>query len=336
MTRHDLFATAIMLLCATAVSAQPVPAKVAAAPQALAFFNQNPTVQIYGLPRAAGYTALADGQQQLAFHLSQSSHFIKQDSGDESLLFDGATTRAALVYKRGFGKGWQLSATLPFVAHSGGFADSLVEGFHRAFGLDLGGRNQTPDGQQHFRYSRDGQTLLAVDDSPSGIGDIRLTLKKRLAGYGDWGASVAAQLKLPTGDADELTGSGGTDLAIWGVIGNNQDGQSPWRMLAAVGLLYTSDGDVLPALRRNIAGFGWLTLGYAVQPHVVISGQLYVHSALYEDTDLEALDGVAVQGALGVHWQVTPSSIVSAAFIEDLNAGVSPDVALALAVEHTF
>lgn len=335
MTKCTLLAAIVALTCATVVLAQPAPTG-SAAPQALAFFNQNPTVQIYGLPRAAGYTVIADGQQQLAFHLSQSSHFIRQYSGDESLLFDGATTRAALVYKRGFGNGWQLSATLPFVAHSGGFADSLVEGFHRAFGLDLGGRNQTADGQQHFRYSRNGQTLLAVDDSPSGIGDIRLTLKKRLAGYGDWDASVAAQLKLPTGDADELTGSGGTDLAIWGVIGNNQGGQSPWRMLAAAGLLYTSDGDVLPTLRRNVAAFGWLTLGYAVQPHVVLSGQLYVHSGLYEDTELEALDGVAVQGALGVHWQVTPKSTVSAAFIEDLNAGVSPDVALELAVEHTF
>lgn len=319
-----------------ALQAQPPEPGTSAAPQAFAFFDQTPTAQIYGLPRAGGYAVLGAQRQQLTLYVSQSSHFLQEDEGGESLLFDGATTRAALVYARGLGRGWQLRATLPFVAHGGGFADSFVDDWHRVFGLPRGDRADAPDDRQVYRYERDGQTRLTVDDSPSGIGDARLALKKRLAGFGDWGLSVAAQLKLPTGDAGSLTGSGGIDLALWGIIGNNQQRASPWRMLAAGGVLYTADGDVLPDMRRNTVGFGWLALGYALTPTLVARAQLYLHTSFYDDTALEALNGTAVQGAFGFDWQFARRSALSLALIEDLNPGVTPDVGLVLGISRAF
>lgn len=334
MRKRGIIVLAVMLWAVQA-AAQPSP-NTGAAPQAFAFFDQNPVAQVYGLPRAGGYTVLAPGRQRLTLHLSQSSHFIAQTHNGETLLFDGATTRAALVYARGLGAGWQARITLPFVAHNGGFADNLINEFHDLFGFGEGLRGAVPDGRQIYRYRRDGQTRLRVEGSPADIGDIRLGLKKRLGGFGDWALTAAAQVKLPTGDAGELTGSGGTDLAVWAVIGNNRRRTSAWRMLAAAGVLYTSDGDVLADLRRNVAAFGWAVLGYALTPRFIVRGQVYLHTPFYDNTSIEALDSVAVQGAFGFEWRLARQTGLSVAMVQDLNAGVTPDVAVLLSLDHVF
>jgi len=306
------------------------------APQPLTFSDQSPTVSIYGLPRADGYTVAQPGAWHAGLRIDYTSHYTEQESGNESLLFDGETTRAALVFRRGFQGRWQASVEIPFVDHSGGFADGFIDDFHDVFGFADGGRSGAPDDRQTFRYQRDGRLALDVSDSPSGVGDVRLGLKKRLPGVGDWGMAVAGELKLPTGDADRLTGSGAADVSLWATIGNNQSGTSRWRMLAGAGGLYSGEGDVLERQRVQEVAFGWATLGYALTPAFVVEVQAYAHSAFYEDTDIEALDGTAVAGALGFDWQLTQQSSLDFAIIEDLNTGASPDVSFMLGLRHAF
>lgn len=306
------------------------------APQPLTYSDQSPTASVYGLPRADGYTVAAPGAWHAGLRVDYTSHYSEQESANERLLFDGETTRAALLFTRGFAGRWQATIEIPFVDHSGGFADGFIDDFHDAFGFADGGRAGAPDDRQTFRYERDGRLALDVSDSPSGIGDVRLGAKKRLAGFGDWATSVAGQLKLPTGDADRLTGSGAADLALWATIGNNQTGHSPWRLLAGGGGVYTGDGDVLEGQRVQTAAFGWATIGYALFDAFVVSVQAYAHTPFYEDTDIEALDGTAVAGALGFDWRVTDRSRLDFAIIEDLNTGASPDVSFVLGLRHAF
>ena len=326
------------LLFSTMFGIAPVCAQAddAQAPQPLAFSDQSPTVAIYGLPRADGYTVVEPGAWRGGLRVDFTSHYTEQNSGNESLLFDGETTRAALVFERGLANDWQASIEIPFVDHSGGFADGFIDDFHDLFGFSDGGRSGAPRDRQSFRYERDGRVALDVSDSPSGVGDVRLGLKKRLAGFGDWGMALAGELKLPTGDADRLTGSGAADVSLWGTIGNNQNGLSRWRMLAGVGGLYSGEGDVLEDQRVQEVAFGWATLGYAVLPSVVVKVQGYAHSPFYEDTDIEALDGTAVSGALGIDWQLSERSRMEFSIIEDLNTGVSPDVSFLLGLRHGF
>ena len=308
----------------------------AQAPQPLAFSDQSPTVAVYGLPRADGYTVAEPGAWHAGLRVDYPSHFSEQQSGNESLLFDGETTRAAIIFERGLANDWQATVEIPFVDHSGGFADGFIDDFHDVFGFADGGRSDAPRDRQTFRYQRDGRVALDVSDSPSGIGDIRLGLKKRLAGMGDWGMAVAGELKLPTGDADRLTGSGAADVSLWATVGNNQNGISRWRMLAGAGGLYSGKGDVLEDQRVQEVAFGWATLGYALAPAFVVEVQAYAHSAFYDDTDIEALDGTAVSGALGFDWRLSERSQLEFAIIEDLNTGASPDVSFLLGLRHAF
>ncbi|GAB3672041.1 DUF3187 family protein [Salinisphaera aquimarina] len=305
-------------------------------PRPFSFSDQSPTVAIYGLPRAQGYTVAERGHWHAGVQVDYTSHYTAQDNAREQLLFDGETTRAALLFRRGFAHRWQASIEIPFVDHSGGIGDGFIDDFHDTFGFADGGRSRAPRDRQQFRYRRDGRLALDVSDSPSGLGDVRMGLKKRLPGIGGWGAAVAGELKLPTGDADRLTGSGGTDVALWATVGNNQNGASDWRLLAGAGGLYSGEGDVLSDQRVQGVGFGWASIGYALTPDFVVQVQANTHSAFYENTGLEALDGVAVQGALGLDWQVTERSALAFAIIEDLNTGASPDVSFTLGLQHGF
>jgi hypothetical protein len=324
---------ATQALAVTSTSAQGEDTR---APQPLAYSDQSPTVGIYGLPRADGYTVAPADEWHARLRVDYTSHYTEQQSANERLLFDGETTRAALLFTRGFRGRWQASIEIPFVDHSGGFADGFIDDFHDLFSFADGGRSQAPKHRQAFRYERDGRLALDVSDSPSGIGDARLGLKKRLSGVGEWGMSVAGELKLPTGDADRLTGSGAADLSLWGTIGNNQNGQSRWRMLAGAGGLYSGKGDVLEQQRVRGVAFGWATLGYALLRNFVVEVQAYAHGPFYEDTGIKALDGTAVAGALGFDWQLSERSSLDFAIIEDVNTGASPDVSFMLGLRHAF
>lgn len=302
----------------------------------LPFFNQSPLILIYGLPTAHGPEVVAKDKQQLGLNLDYSSHFVSRSNARESLVLDGETTRLALTYRRGFAHGLEAAIEVPFITHSGGFADGFIDDFHDLTGFSDGGRSRAPHDRQLYRYIRDGKTLLDVDDSPSGLGDIRLSVAKQLPLTGATLASVSAQLKLPTGAAGDLTGSGSTDVAVWATAGRGDVLFNGFSVVGAAGALYAGKGKVLASQRQRAAGFGWLTLGYAWTPRFVTKVQLYVHSPLYQHSDITAVQGVAVQGGAGFAWHFTRATHFDLSIIEDLDAEASPDVTFNLSLRHGF
>lgn len=331
MRKHLRTLLAAAALCASSQAwATPPPV------EPLPFFNQNPLILVYGLPTARGPQILPNGAQRLALNLDFTSHFVNRAGGGEAIILDGETTRLGLTYRRGLAQGLEASIELPFIDHSAGFADSAIDEFHDITGFSDGGRSKGPDKRQLYQYRRDGRTLLQVDDGPSGLGDLRLGLSKALQLEGATSASISAQLELPTGDADELTGSESVDFATWLTLGRADVLFTGFSVVGAAGGLYTSRGEVLPQQRQRAAGFGWLTLGYGWTPRFTLKAQLYVHSALYENSRLEAVDAVAVQGALGFAWHFAQATRMDLSIVEDLNQDASPDVSFNLSLRQGF
>lgn len=324
------------LLSALLTALLPAAGVCAAEVQPFAIYNQSPVLQVYGLPLPRGFRVLPEAAQELDFTLDLTNNFESQTGPSESLVFDGETHRGTLIYRRGFAGNMEFSAELPFIKQDGGFMDGFIDDFHDVFGFGSGGRARAAEDQLLYRVIHNGSTLLNMVDSADGVGDLRLSLQRQLTGLPEnRGAAIGATLKLPVGDADDLTGSEAADLALWATYGT-ADAASPWGLLGSLGAIYTGAGEVLRELRRQGAVFATLTLGYAWNEQLQFKAQIYAHSALYKSTQLEALDGAPVQGALGGSWQFLPQWGLDVAVVEDLNVGASPDASFHFALKRRF
>jgi len=299
-------------------------------------FNQSPLVQIYGLPAPDAARVLHRGQQQTRVSFEVANNFLSVANATESLELDGETHRVSVVFKAGTPSG-EWGVEIPYISQSGGFLDHFVDGWHQFYGLPRGGRENVPADQLRFVYTRDGIERLRVTDASRGIGDIRL-----LAGW-QWpnretiDAALRASLKLPSGDAAQLHGSGAADFALWlsaacanGTCGNTL----AWN--AHAGALLLGRGDVLPEQQRRLVAFGGVGAAYRPWRPTVFKAELRAHSSFYRDSSLKPLGVSSLQLILGGTLIVDKDVAVDIGVTEDIRSKTAPDVSLLLSVRADF
>lgn len=303
--------------------------------QPYATFNQFQFLQVYGFPVMRHYQVLPEGARSSDFAFDLTNHLDADSNANENFIVDGEQLHLTMVFRQGFGDNMEWALEVPLVRQSGGFLDGPIDSFHDTFGFDRGRRENTKDDQVRYLYQRNGVTKIDIDDNQQGIGDIRVVVTRQFKDMPEGrGASISGLVKLPTGEADRLTGSGGVDASVWYTYGAEPVGDSRWSWLGSIGAMYTSDGDLIEDQRRNGAVFGSYTLGWQWTDTVQLKGQVYGHSALYRDTELDPLGEFAVLGIVGLGWRVTPEIDLDFGLVEDLHEGASADVSLHFAVRR--
>jgi hypothetical protein len=161
------------------------------------------------------------GARQHAFTLNAitSSHSTDEDFGDETLVLDGETTRVTLDYRYGLSDRLEIGIRLPYVWHESGSLDPLVKSWHDALGLPLGSRRDRDNNQLEFSYSDSAETLIDYQRNSNGRGDIRVLAGWLMTDGPNYSSALRFGLKLPTGDAGDFHGSGGTDASA-GIAGD--------------------------------------------------------------------------------------------------------------------
>ena len=107
-----------------------------------------------------------------ALHGAMANHWVSQDEADESVFFDGETGRVTAAFEYGFSDAHSFRLSIPWVSHSHGSLDGLINGWHALFGMSDGGRSRYPEDSFQYRYRRDeGEASLV--QSGSGLGDAR-------------------------------------------------------------------------------------------------------------------------------------------------------------------
>ena len=301
-------------------------------------FNQSPLIQIYGLPALGEARVLGPDESTLALHLQIANHFTGASSSTETLSLDGETRRLTLHWRQGLPGNREWGLELPYVSHDGGFLDMSIEKFHDTFRLPQNGRTDLPRNRIDYRYTRQGVSLVRLNRAVSGTGDVRLSAGKAVAtepASGGYTAAWRVSLKLPTGDAAELLGSGSTDLASWLSAATTRPPAS-WNLYGGGGLLLMSTGNVAPALQRRGVAFGTLGLSQKFFPSLSIHAQVDIHSPFYSDSGLRQLGRYAVQGLLGLDWEFVPRKFLAFSVSEDMVVGAAPDVAFNLSLTASF
>jgi len=303
--------------------------------------NQSPLVSIFGLPGAGNFLLMEPGKTELGLNAVLSSNYTKNNNARESIIIDGETTRFTLTARRGLAPRFEVGVKLPYIVQGGGFLDSAIESYHSAFGFPQGGRDLAPRNRLFYNYRRDGVDRLRIDNSGSGVGDLALTGAWQFyqsGGSEKEGLALNVSLKLPTGDSDQLLGSGSTDIALWLTGGSEAKFEfGKWTTYGAAGMLYLTEGKVLAVQQKNWAGFGTLGLGWQTPlAWLALKVQADAHTPFYRDSELKEMGANSVQLIAGGTIYLSGKTSLDIGVGEDLVVNSAPDVSFYLTLRNRF
>ena len=298
--------------------------------------NYNPLVAIHGLPSVGEAEVLGRGAASARLTYDLSSHYAVDETDSESILLDGETSRAAFIYRRGIVNDFELALTIPYIQHQAGGLDAFINDWHAAFGMPQGGRDLAQNNQFRYVYTRDSQTRFDRQNSSSGMGDISMRGTWQLQRSAALASALSLSVKLPTGNSDDLHGSGAVDAAVWY---KNEAVQQFFGLRGgsfySLGALYCGEGQVLPDLLRQLVGFGGVGAGIYFTDKLLFISQLDINTPFYS-SDLVELGSFAVQLTLGGSILLSEHGRINLGLGEDLVIDASPDVTFHLDGQWRF
>ena len=263
-----------------------------------------------------------------------SSHSTDEVFGDESLTLDGETTRLELGFRYGLTERLEIGLRIPYVWHETGTLDSLVEDFHKAFGLPNGKRDNREKDLLEFSYRDATGELFDYQSRSDGFGDARLIAGYRLTDGANHTAALRLGVKLPTGDSDEFHGSGGTDLSV-GIAGDLEEVFSVAGLngFYRAHLNFIGEPDLLTDRYEDIVWQVSTGLGYPLTRAIEARVQAVARSALY-DSKIEILGQTSVWIMLGANIRLSDNYQLSLGIAEDVKVRSAPDVSFQLALRY--
>ncbi len=324
------------LICAFTTSV-PVEKSLAEATTPFYTVNQNPLIQMHGLPPLEKGMITAPGTTTAWTILDIANASIAENVQQESIIIDGETYRLNFMFRHGLQKNIEVGVDIPYITHSGGALDGFIRNWHDLFGLSNSERNQFQEKRLRYEYSRNGVTQYRIVDTTDGIGDIRLSAAWQLRckkSPQHHCSALRAGLKLPTGKAEKLTGSGGVDLSL--ALTTSRTYQRVTFNYGG-GLLLNGHSDLLNEQQKRAAGFANLGLNYQPGHYswMVLKAQLDGHSAFY-DSALKNLGSDSLQINVGGTIRFSDKTALDISVVEDIVTSTVPDVVfhLALRMHH--
>lgn len=299
--------------------------------------NQNPFIQIFGLPptQQAKLLEAHDQAAEMVFDLANNS-VINETVGNEEITLDGETYRLGLTLRRAITNDFEVGTELPLVAHSNGVMDNFIKGWHSTFGLTNSKRDQSPSNTLKYEYRRNGVPVLGFTQPNNGIGDIRLFAARQLYRNTDSALSLHASLKLPTGDADQLHGSGAPDLAL-SAAHMRERWLSRWQLSTFLngGLLFLGKSERLSDIQRSTVAFGSTGILWDSHALIDIKAQIDGHTAFYR-SDLDQLGSRTVQLTVGGSIHFSQDARLDLGVGENLFTDTTPDFLINIAYKQSY
>lgn len=296
--------------------------------------SHNPFLQVFGLPAAEGADTCSPGETAFALSLDIGNHADADDLDGASAEIDGESYFLNLGFRRGLGSGVEIGLDLPLVAHSEGFLDGPIEKWHDFWGLS-NSRREGLRNQLRFRYAAPDGDIFELVSPAGGIGDLRLSAALPLgqAAGGTAKFALRAAIKLPTGDADELLGSGAVDYSL----SFHADRSLPMagremRLSALVGAVFPGDSDTLPVAQHDVVGIAGGAVAWQVTRRLALIGQLNAQSAIY-GSRLDVIGGESVQLSVGGGYAFSRGTMsLTFGLVEDLFDNVTTDFTLHIGI----
>jgi hypothetical protein len=326
----------IITVIVTAVLLSPFYSAQAADVRAFHNINQLPFKQIFGLPSLDNNPLTEAGKWRMNVITNFSNTYNISAKANDQIENDVETFRGSLIVSYGLRENWQLSLEVPYIQHDGGFLDDFIYDWHDFFSMPQNGRTKDNSDQLQVSYLSNSGSSFEMSDSGSGLGDIRIN-GAYTRPWKNRALIFSTELKLPTGDYDKLTGSGGFDFSV-GLTLNDPLSLEKYRITLYGGLAGIFLGDIdgeLAAVQNNFALAGRAGIGWQATKLIQLKLQLDAQSALYDST-LKEMGDPAFQLIMGGSLTFTEDVYLDISVAEDINTSTAADVAFQLALVVTF
>jgi hypothetical protein len=260
----------------------------------------------------------------LSLGLSHSSVYIIESRPSWTVNLDLELTELDVRYKKNFPGLFEVGVEVPVYRPIAGFMDGFLEWYHGTFGFPDYGRSDRPENDFLYEVRHDGAVIVRGVNGRAGLGDVRLSLKRLVAG-GDPLVSVMASVELPTGEADTGYGNGSVDTALAVMLD---------KKLGDIVTAYTNLGVVFPGDLRayqtvplNTFAYGGIGLEGSFWEKFSILTQVSVQSSPYPTTGIGQIDTPAVILVIGGRYR-GDSGDFEFSLTEDPNTSGAPDFVL--------
>ncbi|HMN45056.1 MAG TPA: DUF3187 family protein [Povalibacter sp.] len=293
--------------------------------------DQNPLLAGFGIPHPLPSRLESADTWTMAADFNWGSSALLQQADDEDLLVDAETRELRLTLGRALSDRWTVQLQLPYRYTGAGSLDSFIDSWHDFFGLPEGERPNLPRDQFRIAYERDGVALLDFGSSVAGLGDLSANIGYQWLATADTHVAAWASLKLPTGDADDLTGSGAMDATL-ALAAERRFGER-WSAFGQLAATYLGEGDLLPQLQRSVVWSGLAGIDVNVWRGLALKLQFDAHTAAFDDTGLDYL-GDALILTVGGAWKFASGWQIDFGVSEDIAVETSPDVVFVLGLRR--
>jgi hypothetical protein len=319
MTPVYAVAWAMLLLATGAGSAAPLPTR-----------DQNPLLAGFGLPAPLPARFGDDEQWSIAADINWASTALSQARGAETLIFDAETREVRLTLQRVLSDRFALLLQVPYRYTGGGTLDSFIDVFHDISGTSQGARPDLPSDQIRIEYTRFGSTRLNITSSSSGWTGVQAGLGWMLAETPGSALAIWLDIKLPTGDARKLTGSGATDVSL--AIAAERELTDRWSGFGQAAVTWLGEGDLLPGQQRSLLWSGVAGIEWRAWRDVSLKLQVDAHTAAY-DSEIGFLSE-ALMLTVGGDYRFRSRSQLHFGLSEDIAVERSPDVVFVFGVRR--
>lgn len=179
--------------------------------------NQRPYQLLFLNFEPESAVVLNPGEKRVEAQFDIGNDLLLPYSTGPTVHEDTETQRLELNESRGIAPGLEASVSGSLMWRNGGFTDKIAQTYHNFIGFN----HPTPDvnvGRKSISSYHSIVQLLGADGTPIinagpafGIGDVSFFLKQSLCREENRAVSARIGIKLPTGNAAQLLGSGGTD-----------------------------------------------------------------------------------------------------------------------------
>jgi hypothetical protein len=290
----------------------------------------NPLLAGYELPSAL--PANRNPQHNvidISYAVSNTS--LDQKGYDDHNITDAELHRWQLTATHSINSHWSIQFELPYQATSGGSLDRFIEHFHGDFNLPNGNRATWPHNRLLIDYSINDQSRYHLDTAQAGISDITVRAGWHFDSHAAHSSTLWLSAKAPTGNANNLTGSGSVDAAI--SLAAAQHLSDEVQSFEQLSVSWFGNGTRLTEEQQHSAWSGMIGLGWKLTNEVDVITQLNAHSAVY-DSQVRML-GTATQFTIGPRYHATQwQGWLS--ITEDVATDTAPDVQFQFNLSHHF